>query len=198
MTNTYEWISLGKTSDLIKELELLGGLKEIVINERKYVLSYFEGQFGALNNKCNHMGAPLSKGKLKKGCIECPWHYWQFNHKSGEAANKAHEPLASHGGTVPQIPLKIEADFLFINVGGESPRVSATYNKGGSNLGRDPQREPGKIRVLGLSTTAMDKDHPRFSTSEELLKSSIKKAGSEIDVETKFLSLSEQIGRAHV
>jgi nitrite reductase/ring-hydroxylating ferredoxin subunit/multimeric flavodoxin WrbA len=191
MTTTQEWTPIGKTSDLIRELESLGGLKELVINDRKYVLSYFEGQFGALNNKCNHMGAPLSKGKLKKGCIECPWHYWQFNHQTGEASHDAHQPLASNGGSVPQIPLKIEGDTLFINISGESPRVGATYNKGGSNLGRDPKREPGKIRILGLSTTAMDKNHPRFSTSEELLKSALKKAGSEIDVETKFLALSE-------
>lgn len=46
------------------------------------------------------MGGPLSKGKLKKGCIECPWHYRQFNHKSGEALEGSAEPLSSHPGTV--------------------------------------------------------------------------------------------------
>lgn len=191
MTASQEWIHLGNTADLIRELEASGGLKELVINDRKYVLSYFNGTFGALNNKCNHMGAPLSKGKLKNGCIECPWHYWQFNHRTGEAANHAHEPLASDGGSVPQIPLKIEGDSLFMNIKEESQRVGATYNKGGSNLGRDPKRESGKIRVLGLSTTAMDKNHPRFSTSEALLKSALKKASDSIEVETKFLALSD-------
>ncbi len=186
-----EWTLIGKTKDLIIELEGQGGLKELVINERKYVLSYYEGAFGALNNKCNHMGGPLSKGKLKKGCVECPWHYWQFNHKTGAAENQAHEPLASNGGTVPQIPLKIEGDSLFINVSGAAERIGATYNKGGSNLSREPKREPGIIRVLGLSTTAMDKNHPRFSTSEELLKSTLLRASSELNVETKFLALSD-------
>ena len=36
-------------------------------------------------------------------------------------------------------------------------------------LARTPQREPGPIRVLGLSTTAMTAAHPRYSTSEDLL-----------------------------
>lgn len=195
MTNTSaEWTLVGRTQDLITELESQGFLKELVINDRKYVLSYHEGTFGALNNKCNHMGAPLSKGVLKKGCVECPWHYWQFDHKSGEAKNNSYAPLASHGGVVPQIPLKIEGDSLFINVSGETKRVQANYNTGPETepfLGREPKREPGKIRVLGISTTAMDKEHPRFSTSEHLLKSALEKSISTADIETKFLSLSE-------
>lgn len=185
-----EWILVGKTDELLRELESKGFLKELVINERKIVLSYHDGAFGALNNKCNHMGGPLSKGKLKKGCIECPWHYWEFHHKTGESVKESTEPLSSHGGTVPHIPLKIEGDSLFINVNGESARVRAEYNPG-SNLSREPKREPGKIRVLGLSTTAMDKDHPRFSTSEELLKKALGKAATDIEVETEFLALSD-------
>jgi len=184
------WVLVGKTEELQRELESLGGLKEVVVGTKKIVLSYHQGAFGALNNKCNHMGGPLAKGKLKNGCIECPWHYWEFHHQTGEAVTKSVEPLASHGGKMPQIPLKIEADSLFINIDGETERVRPHFNPG-SGLAREPQREPGKIRVLGLSTTAMDKNHPRYSTSEELLKSALGKAAREIDVETRFLALSD-------
>lgn len=59
------------------------------------------------------------------------------------------------------------------------------------NLNREPVREAGKIRVLGISTTAMDKDHPRFSTSEELLNSALEQATEKLDVETRILKLSE-------
>ena len=190
MSTESDWIVLGNANDLAKELEAQGGLKELEFDGKKFVLSYYEGKFGALNNKCNHMGAPLSKGKLKKGCVECPWHYWQFNHQTGEAQTSSTEPLSSHGGSVPQIPLKIENASLYINIKAESERVRASYNKG-SDLGREPKREAGKIRVLGLSTTAMDKNHPRFSTSEELLKKALLKAQTEIDVETKIISLSD-------
>lgn len=188
-----EWTLIGKTSDLIQELEKSGGLKELVFNDRKIVLSYFDGEFGALNNKCNHMGGPLSKGKLKKGCIECPWHYWGFHHKTGVASKEMAEPLALNGGTVPHIPLKVEGGSLFININAESERVRAQYNPQfpGHALAREPKRESGKIRVLGLSTTAMDKNHPRFSTSENLLKSMLAKGQADLDVETKFLSLSD-------
>lgn len=185
-----EWTLIGKIKDLASELEASGGIKELDLNERKYVLIYFEGEFSVLNNKCNHMGGPLSKGKLKKGCIECPWHYWQFDHKTGQAETRSVEPLASHGGIVPKLAVKIEGDSLYVNTSEESERVRPTYNKG-SNLSRDPKREEGKIRVLGISTTAMDKEHPRFSTSEELLKSALNRATKDLDVETRFLALSD-------
>lgn len=190
MSAESNWLNLGLANELAKELEGLGGLKELEFDGKKYVLSFSEGQFGALNNKCNHMGGPLSKGKLKKNCVVCPWHYWQFDHKSGEAQTHSTEPLSSHGGKVPHIPLKIENGSLFINIKEESERVRATYNKG-SDLSREPKREAGKIRVLGISTTAMDKNNPRFSTSEELLKKALQQAQSNLDVETKIIALSD-------
>ncbi len=190
LQDTSDWVLLGKIEDLARELETTGFIKELEFDGRKIVLTYHEGTFGALNNKCNHMGGPLSKGKLKKGCIECPWHYWQFDHKTGDAVTASVQPLASQGGKVPSLPLKVEGDSLFINIKQESERVRPNYNPG-SGLGREPQREPGKIRILGLSTTAMDKEHPRFSTSEELLKSALQKASQNFDVETRFLALSD-------
>lgn len=186
-----EWKLVGKIEDLAQELEAQGYLKELEFEDRKIVLSYQDGEFGALNNKCNHMGGPLSKGKLKKGCIECPWHYWEFDRKNGAAVeNEMSKNFVAHGGTVPMIPLKIENGELFINLAEESPRVRAQY-KLATNVGREPKREPGPIRVLGLSTTAMDKDYPRYSTSEDLLKSALQKAEQSLSVDTRLLALSQ-------
>lgn len=195
MSETSNWISLGSTTSLIRELEAHGFLKEINIQEKRILLSYDQGQFGALHARCNHMGAPLAKGKLKKGCIECPWHYWQVNHQTGEAMNKSHEPLASSGGRVSSYPLKIENDILFIDIKSETERIRPNYNPM-HPVAREPQRSPGRLRVLALSTTAMDKQHPRYSTSEDLLKSALLKAEKNLDVETQFLSLADLNFRA--
>lgn len=185
------WTPIGRANELIQELERSGGIKELSFNEKKIVLTYHEGSFGALNNKCNHMGGPLSKGKLKKGCIECPWHYWQFDLKGGESiSTDASKHFAPNAGSVPTYDLKTENDLLYIDLNSESKRAPATYSMSG-NLSREPKREPGPMRVLGLSTTAMDKDHPRFSTSEELLKSALARGAKEIGVETKLIALSD-------
>jgi len=190
MLENEKWTFVGSVSELIKEIESNGGLKEISFEGKKIVLTYYQNKFGALNNKCNHMGGPLSKGKLKNGCIVCPWHYWQFNHATGESLSvEASKHYTSSAGSVPHFPIKIEGDSLFIDLTQESKRVPAVYNMKG-NLARDPKRESGKIRVLGISTTAMDKENPRFSTSEELLKTALGNAASQLDVDTKFVSLS--------
>lgn len=188
--NTPTWTLVGNAAELATELTAKGGLKELEYDGKKMVLSFYEGEFGALNNKCNHMGGPLANGKLKKGCIECPWHYWEFNHKTGEACAGSAEPLSSAPGTMPRYPLKLEGDSLFIDLANPSERVKAVYNKM-TNLWREPKRQVGRIRVLGLSTTAMDREHPRYSTSEDLLKSALERASGDLDVETKVISLSD-------
>jgi phenylpropionate dioxygenase-like ring-hydroxylating dioxygenase large terminal subunit len=38
-----------------------------------------EGRPHALNDRCIHRGAALSRGHLRDGCIVCPYHGWAFN-----------------------------------------------------------------------------------------------------------------------
>lgn len=189
MSDIPEWTDLGKTEDLIRELSAHGFLKEIVVQEKKILLSYVDGKFGAIYSRCNHMGGPLAKGKIKDGHIECPWHYWQFHLSSGQAKSPSQEPLASTGGCLPTYPLKIENGTLWIDIKSETQRVRPSYNPMQS-VAREPKRASGRLRVLGLSTTAMDPEHPRYSTSEDLLKSALQKAQTDLQVETKFLALS--------
>jgi len=189
MAEAPNWISVGKTEDLIKELSSSNGLKEVHLQEKKVVISYVDGQFGAIYARCAHMGGPLAKGRIKKGCIECPWHYWEFHHQSGHAMNGAHEPMASAGGRLPSFPIKIENGELFVDIKNETERVRPSFNPM-QDVAREPQRAPGKLRVLGISTTPMDREHPRYSTSEDLLRSALKKAEGDLGVETQFIALS--------
>ncbi|MBX3016326.1 MAG: NAD(P)H-dependent oxidoreductase [Bdellovibrionaceae bacterium] len=185
-----QWTALGNVADLRRDLDARGSLMEIEVDGRRFVLSYFNGEFGALNAKCNHMGAPLAQGRMVEGRIQCPWHYWEFDHRSGAGVNRSYEPLASNGGVVPSFPLKIENETLFIDIAGENERVRPSYNPM-HPVARDPVRAAGPVRVLGLSTTAMDPKFPRYSTSEHLLKSSLARAEKELGVETQFLALAD-------
>lgn len=188
---TLGWTALGSIQDLVSDLTNSNNLKEISLEGKRILLSYHKQEFGTINARCNHMGAPLVQGRLKEdGCIECPWHYWQFDHKTGEAKNKAYEPLASCGGKTSAFPLKIENEVLYINLLEEVERIKPTYNPM-MNVAREAVRAPGKIRILGLSTTAMDKDYPRYSTSEDLLTHSLKRAEVDLNADTQFLALSE-------
>jgi nitrite reductase/ring-hydroxylating ferredoxin subunit len=43
-----------------------------------------DGEFYATENFCPHKGAPLSDGALCGHIVECGWHGWQFDVRSGE------------------------------------------------------------------------------------------------------------------
>ena len=50
---------------------------------RDLVIFYHEGQAYALDNRCPHMGFPLSRGTTKDGILTCDWHHARFDLKSG-------------------------------------------------------------------------------------------------------------------
>jgi multimeric flavodoxin WrbA len=57
-------------------------------------------------------------------------------------------------------------------------------------VARKPERQPGPLRVVGISTTAMDEKHPRYSTSEALLQSALTHASGTLNAETRLIRLS--------
>ena len=56
-----------------------------VIREGDLQIAVFNlgGVFYAIDNICPHSGGPLAKGVLQGEVLECPWHGWQFNIKTG-------------------------------------------------------------------------------------------------------------------
>ncbi|MBT5712049.1 Rieske (2Fe-2S) protein, partial [Candidatus Poribacteria bacterium] len=42
-----------------------------------------EGKFHAVDNRCPHMGYPMSEGSVRDGVLICHWHHWEFDLKTG-------------------------------------------------------------------------------------------------------------------
>lgn len=42
------------------------------------------GIFRAVDNTCPHTGGPLGEGMLDGEVLQCPWHGWRFNVRTGE------------------------------------------------------------------------------------------------------------------
>jgi phenylpropionate dioxygenase-like ring-hydroxylating dioxygenase large terminal subunit len=49
-----------------------------VAGQRLVLFRNAEGQVGALVDRCPHRSVALSAGKVKDGCLECPFHGWRF------------------------------------------------------------------------------------------------------------------------
>lgn len=43
----------------------------------------WDGQFLAFANNCPHMDAPMQWGYIEAGFIECPWHGYRYDLRSG-------------------------------------------------------------------------------------------------------------------
>ncbi len=66
-----------------------------------------DGEFHATENFCPHKGAPLTEGTLSGHIIECQWHGWQFDVRSGECLT-ARAKLEVYPVTVEDGLIKIE------------------------------------------------------------------------------------------
>lgn len=43
------------------------------------------GEFYALDDECSHEGGPLGQGMVFGGTVSCPWHFAEFDIRTGES-----------------------------------------------------------------------------------------------------------------
>ncbi|MBS3171678.1 non-heme iron oxygenase ferredoxin subunit [Candidatus Woesearchaeota archaeon] len=58
--------------------------KLVNVNGKELALFNIKGEFFAIENICPHRGGPLSEGFLEGNNVNCPWHGWQFDVKTGQ------------------------------------------------------------------------------------------------------------------
>ena len=157
-------------------------LAQVLIGDLPIALSYRDGEFGAISGRCLHVGGSWGKGQLADdGFVVCPWHSWQFHRLTGEA--RPGIPAA-----VSRYELKVENGELFVNLTPATPTQHAPHPI--HPLTREVRREPGPLRVVGISTTAMNRTFPRYSTSEDLLRLALDRA-KEQGAESKLIRLND-------
>jgi nitrite reductase/ring-hydroxylating ferredoxin subunit/multimeric flavodoxin WrbA len=171
------WKELGKIEDL-----KLSNLQEVVVEKSKIALTYLNGKFSAISGVCNHAGGPLGKGKLDGDYVVCPWHNYKFHCKTGKG-----EP-GFEQDHVPEFRLDERDGSLWIDLSSATARTKISHPK--HPLERKVERAPGALRVLGISTTNIDEENPRVSTSELLLKNALDHAKNFAGTETQLIRLS--------
>lgn len=84
-----------------------GQVKEITANGKTIALCNVGGMFYALDNVCIHRGGPLGQGYVEGHKLECPWHGWQFDVKTGITGTNP-------GMRVPTYEVKIEGEDVLV------------------------------------------------------------------------------------
>ena len=104
------WIIMALTkiasqSDLPSE----GQAKEFAAGGKIICVANVEGEYSAMDNVCLHRGGPLGQGVVEDGKIVCPWHGWQYDPKSGEAAHNSSARVAVYA-------LKIDGEDVLVEI----------------------------------------------------------------------------------
>lgn len=64
-----------------------GTCRTVEVEGMFLALCNVNGTFLAVDNTCPHAGGPLGEGSLDGDVLECPWHGWRFNVRTGERPN---------------------------------------------------------------------------------------------------------------
>jgi toluene monooxygenase system ferredoxin subunit len=74
--------------ELLAEAELwVGEHRRIVVGERRVIVLRTEAGVFAYEDRCPHLGLPLSKGTLEGQTLTCYAHHFQFDAETGEGIN---------------------------------------------------------------------------------------------------------------
>ena len=67
----------------VKDIEAEGKCLSLSIKKHPIALFSYNSEVYALDNRCPHMGFPLSQGTLKDGILTCHWHHARFDLHNG-------------------------------------------------------------------------------------------------------------------
>ena len=85
-----------------------GRVTSVVCAKKAVCLTHYQGQFGALDNKCPHQGGPLGEGSIEKGLLRCPWHGWDFDPLTGNTPG--------YDDGVKSYPVQIRDDGIYVGL----------------------------------------------------------------------------------
>ena len=171
-----QWHDLGAIEELQRS-----PLSEVRIGKARLAVTFVDGELSVISGACNHVGGPLGQGTLEGDYVVCPWHQWKFHRTTGLGEPGFEEDA------VPRYATKIEGGHAFVDLASASPRKKKKHEA--HPLARKPERAPGPVRVVGISTTVMNRSYPRTSTSQRLLEVALEEASAKLGAETQLLEL---------
>jgi len=132
-----DWIDVGASAELAAR-----PVQEVRVGTKRVAITHRDGEFGAISGVCNHVGGPLGHGTLDGDFVVCPWHYYKFHWRTGEG-----EP-GYEADRVPSHAVKVENGRVLVSAEAVTKRGRLPHKA--HPLAREPKRQPGPIRILGL------------------------------------------------
>lgn len=97
-----KWYKVAKLTDLNP-----GDCLSVNAGGAGIALFNVNGTIYALDNTCPHAGGPLGEGFLEGHIVECPWHGWRYDVKTGERPE-------NHDFKVDCYPVQVEGNEISV------------------------------------------------------------------------------------
>jgi len=85
-----------------------GRVKAVTLGTATLCMTHWDGQYGALDNRCPHQGGPLGEGSIENGQLRCPWHGWDYCPLTGVP------PEGGYDDGVATFPVEVRADGVYV------------------------------------------------------------------------------------
>ena len=80
-----------------------GQSKPFSVDGTHLAVFLYQGKHYAVDNRCPHMGYPMSEGSVRDGILICHWHHWEFDLKTGGC-------FLTSGDDLKSFPVEIRDD----------------------------------------------------------------------------------------
>ena len=112
VTDALTWHRVLDSPDELPE----GRVRTVTAGRKSIALTHYDGEFGALDNRCPHQGGPLGEGSIENGNLRCPWHGYDYCPLTGN-------PPGNYTDTASTYPLEIRDDGVYVAVQEDAPHV---------------------------------------------------------------------------
>ncbi|MFA6109582.1 MAG: Rieske (2Fe-2S) protein [Candidatus Latescibacterota bacterium] len=84
--------------------------RPLTIDGTHLAIFRYQGRYHAVDNRCPHMGYPMSEGTVRDGVLICHWHHWEFDLKTGGC-------FLTAGDDLKAFPVELREDgYLYVGL----------------------------------------------------------------------------------
>lgn len=162
----------------------------VKVKNIKVVLFNYGGKVTAIGNACLHKGGPLGLGKVKKMedgyYVTCPWHGWEYNIETGKAPEGYHDQQAVYNVLIDNSEIFVDDEPIV-----KAKKAFHDHSQLDDLINLKYQTTPESLNILGISTTNMNDNLSRYSTSEAALEAALQYADRTYNANSKMIKLRE-------
>lgn len=112
-----KWVACARADEVAE-----GKILAVNVEGHPVALARSEGVIRAVDNRCPHMGYPLSEGTLHNGILICDWHHARFDMASGCTFDPWADDVVSY-------PVQVHEGIVFVNIAVDGKDVVAHWKR---------------------------------------------------------------------